>query len=288
MAADNEAKQMLATVLLAAVARRLDVRVLWHLCGWGLTAAAALSAVVLVSQTPAGGERLQSAFAREPEPQAVAAVPPRAVIDAEETRRLAEAVRRLTADRDRLQERVASLERNFDDMTGSIKTVMQANAAAQSATEPAKEKAAPPVNPPVIVNAPAVIPAPTPSSPPAQATQPQESVPLPPVRVASAPPAEVPGEAQPAKIEYGIDLGGRVSLDALRQHWVAVKAIHGPLLTGLRAVAAQRLRQSGTDYRLILGPLASADAAAKLCIKLNAVHAACRTAKFFGEELAQP
>ena len=38
-------------------------------------------------------------------------------------------VRTLTADRDRLNARLASLEHNLDDMTGSIKTVMRANAA---------------------------------------------------------------------------------------------------------------------------------------------------------------
>ena len=72
---------------------------------WGGAAALALAIVVLISQTPIGSERLQLALAqtRTPEPQAIASVPPRVVVDAEETRRLAEAVRRLAADRDRLQ-----------------------------------------------------------------------------------------------------------------------------------------------------------------------------------------
>ena len=80
---------------------------------------------------------------RGPEPQAIAALPPRVVVDVEETRRLEDAVRKLAADRDRLKERIASLERNFDDMTGSIKTVMLANTAAQAVKEAPKEMAAP-------------------------------------------------------------------------------------------------------------------------------------------------
>ena len=101
---------------------------------WGGAAVLALTIVVLICQTPAGSARLELALAqtRTPEPQAIATVPPRVLVDNEETRRLAEEVRRLAADRDRLKERVALLERSFDDMTGSIKTVMLANAAAQS------------------------------------------------------------------------------------------------------------------------------------------------------------
>jgi hypothetical protein len=92
----------------------------------------ALIAVMLVAQMQAGDERLQAVLekVRGPEPQAVAAVPPHIFVDAEETRRLEDAVRKFAADRDRLKERIASLKRNFDDMTGSIKTVMLANSAA--------------------------------------------------------------------------------------------------------------------------------------------------------------
>ncbi len=94
-----------------------------------------------MSQTPTGAERLHLALAQtQPEqPQAIAALPPRVVVDEAATKRLADAVRALTADRDRLNARIVSLERNFDDMPGSIKTVLQANAAVQSVKEPAKE-----------------------------------------------------------------------------------------------------------------------------------------------------
>ncbi len=293
-------QQIEVAALLALVRRHLDLRGLRRLVGWGGAAVVALVSVVLVSQTRIGAERLQLALAREPETQAIAAVPPRVVVDAEETRRLAEAVRKLAADRDRLNERLASLERNLDDMTGSIKTVMLANTAAQSVKEPPKDKVA--VVPPPAVAAPASVPTPVvqpaapttsgisgPVAPPTASNEAAraDNVPLPPVRIAGVPADEPAIAAVPAKLEYGIDLGGRSTMDGLREHWLTVKANHGPLLAGLHPVAAQRLRQSGTDYRLLLGPLPTVAAATKLCAKFSAVHAACRTARFFGEELAQ-
>ena len=267
---------------------------------WGGAAALALVIVVLISQTPAGSERFEQALAqvRTPEPQAIASVPPRVVVDAEETRRLADEVRRLAADRDRLKERVALLERSFDDMTGSIKTVMLANAVAQSVKVESKETkekvaAAPPpqVAAPAAMPSPAVAPTPPAAAKPVEPSAPAvapgqtEIVPLPPVRVASTAP-ETP--AAPAKVDFAIDLGGRLSMDALRQHWLTVKANNGPLLAGLKPLVTQRVRAAGTDYRLVLGPLPSAADAAKLCAKFAAAHASCRTGKFIGEELALP
>jgi hypothetical protein len=189
-------------------------------------------------------------------------------------------VRKLAADRDRLNERLASLEQNLDDMTGSIKTVMLANAAVESVKEPPKNKDKVAVVPPPAVAAPASVPTPVvqpaapttpgisgPVAPPTASNEAAQAdnVPLPPVRIAGVPADEPAIAAVPAKLEYGIDLGGRSTMDGLREHWLTVKANHGPLLAGLYPVAA----------------------ATKLCAKFSAVHAACRTARFFGEELAQ-
>lgn len=296
---------------------------------WGAAAAFALTAVLLVAQTRTGAERLNLAFlqTREPEPQAVAPLPPRVVVDAEETRRLAAAVRELVADRKRLDERIATLEHNLDDMTGSIKTVMQANTAVQSAKELPKIEQAPKeklavIAPPVVsapeVTTPAAVPAampalpPPPPPPPAAAKTAAASPPaidtkiiapgppppgaepvqtdavplppLPPIRIASA---AVPA-AQPAKTEYGVDLGGAFTVGTLRGEWSRVKANFGPLIAGLRPLAAPRQRPNGAaDYRLIVGPLPTHADAMKLCARFNAARAVCHTAKFTGEELAQ-
>ena len=308
------ANQELTDPIAAPFARRTRWRAFRRNACWGAAAALAVAAVLIVSQTEVGGERLQLAFAQshEPEPQAIATLPPRTVVDAEETRKLAvetqklaEAVRKLAAERDRLQQRIASLERNFDDMTGSIKTVMQANAAAQAAktSAPEKEKvavAAPalPPAPPVIRRPPVTTPQPAPpsvagapadSAPPRTATEPPpiaEPVPLPPIppmRVASVeqPPAET------AKIEYGIDLGSAASVEEIRKEWSRLKANYGPLLGGLRPLASPRQRTTGTDYRLVIGPFPTAVAAARACVRFNTYRAACRTARFTGEDVAQ-
>jgi hypothetical protein len=291
-------------VIVDPASRRGKMQAVWRLCCWGIGTAVAITLVVLASQTETGSQQLQFAFARahEPEqPQAVAVVPPRVVLDEATSRRLADAVRALTADRDRLNSRLASLERSFNDMTGSIKTVMQANVAAQNAkapkqTEPEKTLApiisapaasAPEIAPPPAPQTASVRPPPVAEPPPAE-IQTQEFVPLPPVRVASTAPSDPASEPQvPAKIEYGIDLGSAASMDAARGEWLKAKANYGPLLTGLHPVASLRQRASGgSDYRLVVGPFASAIAASRMCAKFNAARIACRTAKFTGEDLA--
>jgi hypothetical protein len=283
-------------------------RPLWWLFGWGSAAAIALAAVAITSQTEAGSHRLHLALSYVSEPvRAVAQLPPRAAETEAETRRLAAQVRELAADRERLTARIASLERNLDDMTGSIKQQAMQTAAAPAAaspppapsapaTTPTVIAAAPPPAPPLPVLTPLAMPAPaetaasrpaTPQPQPAEAAP--ELVPLPPVRMAAAPASE-PAAAllPPAKLEFGIDLGGAANVEALRAHWVAMKANYGPLLLGLRPVASPRLRRpAGVDYRLVAGPLPNAAAAAQLCARFPVTHTGCRPAKFEGTHLAE-
>jgi len=291
------------------LARRGRLRALWRPLGWGIAAAIAVTAAFFVGRTDTGSERLSLALTQaleNQEPQAVVSLPPRVVVDADETRRLADAVRKLAADRDRLNNRIAMLERNLDDMTGSIKTVMQANAAMQGVNEEPAKKPAPlapiaapspvasaPPKPAAVASAP---PAPEPAaeiiakpSPPPPGAEPIQAgnVPLPPVAPIRIANVEAAADQPPAKIEYGIDLGGALTVEALRGEWVQVKANFGPLLTGLRPLASPRQRQNGVDYRLIVGPLPSRADAARLCGKFNAARALCHTAKFAGEDLAQ-
>ena len=109
--------------------------------------------------------------------------------------------------------------------------------------------------------------------------------PLPPVRVAAATPSE---PAPPPKPEYGIDLGSAASLEALRVHWASVKANYGPLLVGLRPLAAAHPRRpSGVIYRLVAGPLPNMADAAQLCARFPPTRTGCRPAKFSGAQLAE-
>src|ERR1035438_4693853 len=136
----------------------LRTRPLWRLFGWGSAATIALAAVALTSQTEAGSKRLQLALAFASEPgRAVAQIPPRAVETEAETKRLAAQVRELAADRERLTARIAMLDRNLEDMTGSIKQQREQLAAARAANTPSAPSA--PATTPADIAAP---PPPTP------------------------------------------------------------------------------------------------------------------------------
>ena len=103
---------------------------------------------------------------------------------------------------------------------------------------------------------------------------------MPPVRVAALPP-----EAAASKPEFGVALASSSNLDVLHLQWGALKANYGPLLAGLRPIAAREQRGTTTYYRLVLGPLPNAAAAAKLCARLTAARAVCHAGKFTGDPL---
>jgi ubiquinone biosynthesis protein UbiJ len=156
---------------LSELMKLADTRTLWQLAGWGGAATVALLVAVLMStanvgaqRTPAArhapvaatagdgtsehrvqvvqirqrpiaeqiGKTVPSAF---PSTQTTDATPPPA--NQAEISRLEAEVRQLAADRDRLQARVASLEQNLNDMTGSIKRELALVAATATAPPPA-------------------------------------------------------------------------------------------------------------------------------------------------------
>ncbi len=262
---------------------RRALRSLWLIFGWGSAAAVALAAVAVTSQTSAGSQRLQLALAYMNEPaHAIALIPPRPSEAEAETQRLAAQVRALAAEREQLNARVASLERNLDDVTGSIKRQAALAALAPSANPPPAPSA--PASMPAVT---AAEPVPAPPPPAEAATEP---VPLPPIRVAAAPASEPATDPlSPHKPGFGIDLGGALSVEALRVHWAAMRSDYGALLAGLHAVIAQRPRHpSGIDYRLVAGPLPTVAAAAQLCARFPVSRTGCRPARFSGIHLAEP
>jgi hypothetical protein len=272
----------------------------WRLLGWAGAACLALAAVVLTSQTEAGSQRLRLALDSMSDPVRVfAQIPSRpdetkAASNAE-TQRLALQVRDLTADREKLNARIATLEHNLEDMTGSIKQQTAQLAAARAAMAPPPVLSAPTTT--------ASVPAAKPSLPalapitPKIATEPVAAappvaektaeVPMPPVRVVAVPASEPAAEPPPVKVEFGVDLGAASSMEALRMHWATVKANYGPLLAGLHPLVSEHRKQpSGVIYRLVAGPLPDAAEAAKLCARFPVTRTGCRPAKFDGEELA--
>ncbi len=284
-------------------------RPFWRLFGWGCAATIALTALALTSQTEAGGKRLQLALVYVGEPMRAVAEIPRAAETEAETRRLAAQLRDLAADRERLTARIATLERSLEDVTGSIKQQAaqaappQATAAAESpppvpsapATAPVADSAEPPPAAALPSLKPLAIPERHEAAAPRAAPKQQiaeplpEPIPLPPVRVAAVPPNETAAvPPPPLKPEFGIDLGGATSVEALRIHWAGMKANHGPLLAGLRPVIMTRVRHpAGVDYRLVAGPLPSITAAAQLCARFPLSRAGCRPARFNGAHLAE-
>jgi hypothetical protein len=108
----------------------------------------------------------------------------------------------------------------------------------------------------------------------------------PPAQQASLAPAPKP---EPAIVRggHGVDLGGAVSVDRLRMLWNAVRSSQPRLLHGLRPVANTRRAAHGrrADVRLVAGPLASAEDAARLCAALLDTGRFCEPTRFEGHRL---
>lgn len=224
---------------------------LWRLVVWGSTAATALLIAVLSSRGVVGSQRAAVA-ASTLGGGAVAVIqpvqtPPQAAVrsfDAQaETKKLAEAVRDLTADSDELKSRLAVVEHSVDDVTGSI--------ARQAKATPWPED-----GPPVLTT-PAAI-------------------------------AAVVAPALPLPMEYGVDIGSAVSIQALRARWAGIRSAHPQLFDGLApTISLSEMPPSNRpELRLVLGPLPSAGAAAKLCTTLERFRLTCQPTIFAGRHLA--
>jgi hypothetical protein len=186
-----------------------------------------------------------------------------------EQRRLTEAIRVLAADRDRLLTRVGALERNLDDVTGSIGP----SAAPQ---KPIVSQTLPQI-PPVAAQA----AAPATAAPPATV----------PSRVAAGHLATgnpTAAESVATKTEFGIDIGGNSSVEGLKNLWTTLKSNQPALFEGLRPLVAVRdgQRPGTLELRLIAGPVANAATAARLCATLAAASQTCQPTVFDGQRLA--
>jgi hypothetical protein len=270
-----------------------DMRALWRLAIWGSAAALALVVAVAAGFSDNSARRLMAAQAAGPSTAELAA---RQFGNEVETRRLAGVVRELTADRDRLLARIGTLERNLEDVTGSIRRQAEAGAA------PAASAAAPPAS---AAASPAAAPTPIPTPAPAReaAVTPRAAATAGPAR--GSPPAgetpaadrdqadtsDAPGEGsvpESARTDFGIDVGGAPSFDGLRALWSSTRANNETLLDGLHPVVAVRENRKtrAVELRLIVGPLATSQAAARLCARLEA-RRYCQPVAFAGQRLAQ-
>jgi hypothetical protein len=228
---------------------------LWRLVVWGSTAATALLIAVLSSRGVVGSQRAAVAVSTlnsgtvaivQPAQTPLQAAARAFDAQAAETKKLADAVRDLSADNDELKSRLAVVEHSVDDVTGSIARQ------AQSTAPPPWPENGPPV----------------PATPAAIAAVIAPALPLP--------------------MEYGVDIGSAVSIQALRARWAGIRSAHPHLFDGLApTISLSEMPPSNRpELRLVVGPLVSADAAAKLCTTLGRFRLSCQPTIFAGRRLA--
>jgi hypothetical protein len=235
-------------------------RQLFQLGLWGGAAAACLLLVAFATRTESGQARMMSAYAAltgtaETEKRQSAA----RERELEDARRMTAMIRNLTEDRDRLLARMTALERNYEDVTGSIGKL--ANAAKPPEAETAAQN-------PLAAMPAASAPATTPAAAPAPTAPEQQG-------------------AVSTKSEFGIDIGGAPTLAGLRGVWDRASRNHGVLLDGLRPLIAVRDGRAGqVELRLVVGPIGNAAAAARLCAALAGAGLSCQPTMFEGQRLA--
>lgn len=222
-----------------------------RLAVWGGVALGCLALAVFAMRSEAGARRIAQ-FSAPQQPVQVAARPvaqpdPMTLY---EIRRLADAVRVLSMEREQVSERLAMIERTTGDITASITRQPPRTSEGPRAPEPR------------------VVLAPT-----------------------EAPPAEPRAEQTDGAVmrtEFGVDLAGDSSIEALQRRWQTLRVQLGAQLEGLRPVVSiQDGRAPGAvDLRLIAGPLSNAAAAARLCANLTQAGISCRPAPFDGQRLA--
>jgi TolA-binding protein len=289
---------------------RFDMHSAWRVLLWGASAAMAVAIVAGTAFSDVGAERLQQTVAAlfepartetpAPQPQVAQQQPVQAVTPQQlaaleqQTRDLTKSVRELTADRDLLKAKLASVEQNLDDITGAIKKRV---AQIETQHTAPKEAALPPViSAPQTIAAiqspsanPAIAAPDTPVTtavPPPAVIEPsaplEGPIPLPPTRTAALEESVAPIR------ELGIDVGGAANLDGLRAHWAALKANIGPDIVGLSPSFAVRQKPAGgADYRLVLGPLPNTATAFRLCTRLIAARINCRAGTFSVQRLTE-
>lgn len=264
--------------------RATTARKAWRLGTWTGITLLSVAAAVIAAYTETGTRRLALG---EVATAANAAGSPAAEM---ETRHLAEAVRALAADRDRLAIRLSAIERNLDDVTGSIQSRpgTERSGGPNPGASPLPPALVPP-SPAQTIRAPTAPAAAAPATPAAQTSN-QTSIATAPARASAlAVTADTAAAASTAtRTEFGIDLGTAATVEGLRNLWTAIKGTQAPLVEGLRPVVAVRDggKPGALELRLVVGPLANAGVAARLCAALADAGLTCAPAVFDGQRLA--
>ena len=242
-----------------AAPKTFTLRKLRRFTVWTMAASAALALAVLSGRSEVGAQRLVAMFHGGSRTQQIAAK-----FDAETvTRQLADAVRVLASNDEQLRNRVASVEHDLDDVTGSIRQVA---AASERHAEDGPS-----------VSATAALTA--------SATATLDHAPSPP-GFESAEPAT---PSAPPPTQYGVDIGSALTIQALRARWQTLRSAHPALLEGLQPIVSVKETSHGNkiELRLVVGPLTQAGAATQLCSALTMFGMFCQPAVYDGQHLAQ-
>jgi hypothetical protein len=201
----------------------------------------------------------------------------------------------MTRDRDRLAARIAALEHDLGDMTGSIAKIDSSRIAATRQATPQPAPVARAVQPepprPALTSLPALLPAGPilldplatppagiasilPQTPPHRDAK-SEHAQSAPERVASLAPPPESSKRPTSHPEFGIELATASNMEQLRRSWSAAKANYGPLLVGLSPVAVRDRHPGSTAVRLIAGPVPNIIAAHKLCAQFAKLNGNC-------------
>jgi hypothetical protein len=255
-----------------------DMQSLWRTAAWGLSASLALLLAVMAGYSETGSRRLMATLSGPGAPmQLTASAAPEAQTDRAAS---TEALRALAADRDRLAARLDMIERQIDDLTGSIKAQPARQALTSSLASPA-------------------VSGPSASSPAREATRPispetpsagdgpvetrSEAAP----RAASVAPAEHAPSPEEPKPSFGVDIGGATNFDGLRQLWTSTKSSNAAAFEGLNPIVAvnESGRGRSPELRLIVGPFSDAETAVRWCATLAAANRFCQLSSFEGQRL---
>jgi hypothetical protein len=254
---------------------------------WGSAAAAALLIAVLASRTDAGSQRVAMMLASlspasspslrsaQIGAQFTSQTAPRPLDVETATQQLAQTVRALSQDHDRMMTRIAAVEHNMDDMTGSITRQIETAKAATAqpvAPWPNDESPVPRIPDTVVSATPPVV------LPPVGSASPLPAAPV--TTAAGQSPPDAAGHASASA--YGAEIGSASSLKTLHTRWAGIRSAHPQILEGLRPVVTLRenARSKQVELRLVVGPLATAAAAMQLCASLTSAQVSCQPTMF--------
>jgi len=226
---------------------------------WGGTAAGALLIAVLTSSSEVGSQRLAQML-HGGRSQA------RPAFDAQaETLRLAEAVHGLAADGNQIKSRLAAVEHDMSGVTGSISKEIEAADAAR--------RAAPEIGPTAAATAAATV------------SIAAVAPPLAPFAARPSPDAATPAAAP---IEYAVDVGSGLTIEALRARWLSIYSAHPQFFEGMKPIVGVKENSRGNrvELRLVVGPIAEAAAATQLCTLLTEFGLFCQPTIYDGQRLA--